>query len=235
MAGLLSGCSSGPEAPKSDGRLRARPEGPTGTIEPGRHPLGLGGSRDGFLYVPPSYEPQVPAAFATLLHGASGSADDMTGFLPLADDLGILLLVPESRGGTWDLVEAGEFGRDVGFIDDALARAFELCAIDPARLALGGFSDGASYALSLGLTNGDLFSHLIAFSPGFMAPASTRGRPRVFVSHGTSDPVLPIALSRDGIVPRLQELGYDVRYEEFDGGHVVPLEIATAALEWLNT
>jgi phospholipase/carboxylesterase len=35
-------------------------------------------------------------------------------------------------------------------------------------VALGGFSDGASYALSLDLTNGDLFASLIAFSPGFI-------------------------------------------------------------------
>jgi len=34
-----------------------------------------------------------------------------------------------------------------------------------------GFSDGASYALSVGITNGDLFTHVIAFSPGFVAPA----------------------------------------------------------------
>lgn len=38
-----------------------------------------------------------------------------------------------------------------------------------------GFSDGASYALSLGLPNGNLFSHIVAFSPGFMrAPTLVR-------------------------------------------------------------
>jgi hypothetical protein len=33
--------------------------------------------------------------------------------------------------------------------------------IDPARLAFAGFSDGGSYALSLGVTNGDVASHVI--------------------------------------------------------------------------
>jgi hypothetical protein len=56
--------------------------------------------------------------------------------------------------------------------------------VDPTRLAVGGFSDGTSYALSLGLTNGDLFSHVLAFSPGFAVPARRRGRPRLFLSHG---------------------------------------------------
>src|SRR3712207_7974813 len=50
-----------------------------------------------------------------------------------------------------------------------------------------GFSDGASYALSLGIPNGDLFTHLVAFSPGFAAPDGQRGHPRVFVGHGVDD------------------------------------------------
>ena len=51
---------------------------------------------------------------------------------------------------------------------------------------------GASYALSVGLTNGDLFSDILAFSPGFMAPAVRHGAPNIFISHGTQDTVLPI-------------------------------------------
>ncbi len=53
------------------------------------------------------------------------------------------------------------------------------CPVDTTRLAVGGFSAGASYALSIGLANGDLFGHVLAFPPGFMAPMNTRGRPQV--------------------------------------------------------
>ncbi len=69
----------------------------------------------------------------------------------------------------------GGFGPDVRFIDKALSKVFGSYRIDPSHLAVAGFSDGASYALSLGLPNGDLFSHIIAFSPGFMrAPSKVR-------------------------------------------------------------
>ena len=98
-----------------------------------------------------------------------------------------------------------------------------------------GFSDGASYGLSLGLTNGDLFTHLIAFSPGFMAPATKRGKPPIFVSHGTHDGVLPIERCSRRIVPQLDREGYEVRYREFDGTHTVPRSIARDALEWLTS
>ena len=72
-------------------------------------------------------------------------------------------------------------------------------AFDPAHIAVGGFSDGASYALSVGITNGDLFTDVIAFSPGFMAPARQQGKPRLFISHGESgaeggEPVLKAGL-----------------------------------------
>ncbi|CAA9490767.1 MAG: Phospholipase/carboxylesterase [uncultured Rubrobacteraceae bacterium] len=118
------------------------------------------------------------------------------------------------------------------FVNRALEQTFGRLAVDPERLAVGGFSDGASYALSLGIDNGDLFSHVLAFSPGFMAPAERRGRPPVFVSHGTADQVLPIDRTSRRIVPQLERQGYQVTYREFDGPHTVPKPVAREALEW---
>jgi phospholipase/carboxylesterase len=99
---------------------------------------------------------------------------------------------------------------------------------------VGGFSDGASYALSLGITNGDLFTHVLAFSPGLMAPAGRTGSPRIFVSHGVRDGVLPIDRCSRSIVPELKRGGYDVLYREFDGEHSISLEIALEAIGWFT-
>jgi phospholipase/carboxylesterase len=106
--------------------------------------------------------------------------------------------------------------------------------VDARRVAAGGFSDGASYALSLGLTNGDLFTHVMAFSPGFMAPADHVGEPDCYVSHGTRDQVLPIDRCSRRIVPALERAGYEVRYREFDGPHTVPNDIAREAVGWFT-
>ena len=107
----------------------------------------------------------------------------------------------------------------------------ERFSVDPARVAVGGFSDGASYAL--GLRNGDVFTHLIAFSPGFVPRAGGRGRPAIYVSHGVSDSILPIDRCSRRIVPSLRRAGHAVRYREFDGGHTVPPEVAREAVAWL--
>ncbi len=203
------------------------PVPPTGLL-----PLGLDSGRDGLLYVPQGYDGAQKSPLALMLHGAGGDArSGISHFLDLADAAGLILLAPESRGRTWDAL-AGGYGPDVAFIDRALGQTFDRLAVNAGRLAVVGFSDGASYALSLGLTNGDLFTRVIAFSPGFAAPAVRRGKPPVFVSHGTRDRVLPIDRCSRRIVPRLGREGYEVRYREFDGPHTVPPAVAREALEW---
>lgn len=219
------------------GLVRARPGKPT--VEPapvrGLQKLGLGDRRDGLLYVPESYRADRPAPLVVMLHGAGGDADRaLAPLLKLADEAGLLLLAPDSRGRTWDLV-LGDYGPDVAFLDGALAHVFERYAVDPERIALEGFSDGASYALSLGLANGDLFRHVIAFSPGFLAPPGQQGEPRLFISHGTQDTVLPIGPCSRKVVPRVEQAGYKVRYREFEGGHNVPPRIAREALDWFTS
>lgn len=99
---------------------------------------------------------------------------------------------------------------------------------------VAGFSDGASYALSLGIANGDVFDSVVAFSPGFSAAQVRNGRPRFFVSHGRQDQVLPIDRCSRRLLPELRRNGYDVAYAEFVGGYVVPQEIKQSAIDWLE-
>jgi phospholipase/carboxylesterase len=230
-APTLQSCGLFSSETKFRPRLTARPGSPTVTPLRGLTPLGLGLGRDGLLYVPDSYSPDTPAPLFVALHGAGGSGSSWASYPARAEARGMVLLAPDSRSGTWDLAR-GDFGPDVEFLDRALRYTFQNCRIDPVRVALGGFSDGASYALSLGVSNGDLFSHLVAYSPGFYEPSDPIGSPRIYVSHGTRDDVLPVTISRDGIVPDLRRAGYDVTYQEFEGYHEVPSEISESALDW---
>lgn len=185
------------------------------------------------MYVPPSYAPGTPAPLVLSLHGAGGSGRrSLPRLRALADERGLLLLSPDSRGSTWDVVGSG-FGPDVEYVDRALDLVFARYTVDRTRIAAEGFSDGASYALSLGLINGDLFTHVIAFSPGFVLAERRRGRPRCFVAHGLRDPILPIGPCSRRIVRELRGDRYEVDYTEFEGGHVVPPAIARAAAHWL--
>src|SRR5919199_701384 len=219
----------------AEGRLRARPAATTGAGPVGLRLLEPGTAREGYLYVPPAYRAKRLAPLVVLLHGAGEDSRDGLALLrSQADGAGLILLAPSSREYTWDLLVGRRYGPDVAAIDRALEWTFSRYAVDPARVAVGGYSDGASYALSLGIPNGDLFTHVLAFSPGFMAPANREGYPRVYVSHGTRDRWLPIDRCSRRIVPQLERAGYEVRYRGFEGGHVVPPEIARGAVSWFT-
>jgi phospholipase/carboxylesterase len=130
----------------------------------------------------------------------------------------------------------GVYGPDVRFIDRVLAETLgptSAIVVDPSRFAIGGFSDGASYALSLGLTNGDVFSHVLAFSPGFMRPTAIHGAPEVFISHGDTDRVLNIDRCSRRLVQELRRINKSaaLQYLEFKGGHTIPEAVARAAFE----
>jgi phospholipase/carboxylesterase len=249
LAGVLTGCGirqgregdvtaspASPSRPGNGAALAARPEArPAQPLPaPGVQPLGLRASRDSLLYLPGGLRPGQPSALVVTLHGAGGDAEGGLSLLrPLAERHGLVLLAPASHGSTWDAIGGG-YGLDVNTIDQALDRVFQVVPVDFERIGVAGFSDGASYALGLGLANGELFSRLIAFSPGFIPGAGRVGTPSVFVSHGVDDHVLPIGSTSRRIVPALRRDGYDVTYHEFDGPHVVPPQIAQLAVDWLG-
>jgi phospholipase/carboxylesterase len=118
------------------------------------------------------------------------------------------------------------------FINAALEKVIGEYNIDRNKLAIGGFSDGASYALSLGLINGDLFTQVIAFSPGFFFSPLLRGKPEVYISHGVQDRILPIDPCSRRIVPRLQNEGYNITYREFNDEHLIPDAVRSEAVSW---
>jgi phospholipase/carboxylesterase len=227
---LAGACRDTAAAPGNDGRLSARPRnGVATTAKPDR--LGLASERDAILHLPPDTA-AAPLPLLVYLHGATQRAESMLRRLGAATDAaGVALLAPDSRATTWDAIR-DDFGPDILFLNRALERVFETVAIDPARVAVGGFSDGASYALSLGLINGDLFTHVIANSPGFVINGSAHGKPKIFVSHGTADQILPIDQCSRMIVPTLRGRHYDVMFKEFQGRHEIPAEIATEGLRW---
>src|SRR5690349_5123679 len=187
LAGLLSACSRA----QSGARLRARPvENPAGGAKPGVTPLQLRAQRDVLFYVPKSAPD--PAPLVVYLHGATGGEQQGIRRLgALAEEFGFLLVSPASEETTWDAITSG-YGRDVRTIDQALTRVFAQRRVDARKIAVCGFSDGASYALGLGIGNGDLFRAVMAFSPGFIPSGVERtGMPRILISHGRNDQILP--------------------------------------------
>jgi predicted esterase len=162
-------------------------------IRPGQHDLKLGDAdRDGVIYIPRGYTPEKAWPLMVMLHGAGQHRTRRRH--TLSPRRRIRRRRPGAR-----LARRGDVGRAAYRIRPGrrihrrgAEATYRLCQIDRKRMALAGHSDGASYSLSLGLGTGETFGHVIAFSPGVMKPAEVHGKPHIFISHGLSDPIMPI-------------------------------------------
>jgi phospholipase/carboxylesterase len=195
------------------------------------------------VYIPAGYSPERPAPMALMLHGSGDRGQTMIrAFQELADEHGVILLAPDALDYSWDIMVAGahlrgttrvpQWGPDVDRIDAALKQAFGAYAVDPERISLIGFSDGAGYGLSLGTNNADLFGTVIAFAPGLLMRVEGEGRGRVMLVHGDRDEVLSVKPTREIFKPVLEQLGFDVELRLFRGGHVMPDELRREAFNW---
>jgi phospholipase/carboxylesterase len=204
-------------------------------LGPGQYPLKLDYVRDGLVYVPRSYKPGVPTPLVVGFHGAGSTALSCQYMFPMADEFNFIVLATDSRDErTWDIV-LGENGPDSDFLEAALQQTIGRCSVDRRRLTIAGHSDGASYGLSFGIGAGNVFGHILAFSPGVMTPYYANGKPKIFISHGLDDRVMPIDDTSRKFVPRLRGLGYDVTYREYEGRHGVPTEVVHEGFVWLTT
>ena len=155
-----------------------------------------------------------PAGLLVFLHGYYGVPEDFEAFLDKLDPArrlhGLLPQAPvHVREGryTW---EGGEAETEAWF--DALEWP-------RARVAVGGWSQGASTAYRLALRGGEPLAGLLALGawlPDDVAPHAPF--PPVVVAHGREDEVVPVADVRAG-VERLRAAGAQVRYLETDIGH----------------
>ena len=207
ISGALAGCGS------SDGELRGEASsiGAAARTDEVRVPRSGGGSgrcASRRAPAPPRGRTRRPPARDTgLEHEIEGA--DPRHFTAPADrrakgcsssakhgsEPGLVLVAPGSLGSTWSALHDRE-DRDLETVNRALAETWRRCRIDPRRVAVGGFSDGATHALSIGLQNGGIFRSVMALSPGGLLDVAHRGNPRMFIAHGTGDDVLPYARTR---------------------------------------
>jgi phospholipase/carboxylesterase len=228
-----------------------KPPPPHGTAHP-EHVEGLIPLPNAAVaYIPPSAPAHPP--LLVLLHGAGHrQAEMIEHFEPEADKRGIVLLAPDSRGITWDKVldaeaplsvdsplanmQSHSFGRtpDADRVEQAIADLAKVEPVDRARTVLAGFSDGATFALAMGMSRAYPFAAVIAWSPGIAIRTEdpARGRP-VYISHGRQDPLLKFDVTCNDIVPPIRREdgspgrdpgeGAKVTFVAFDGGHDAPV------------
>ena len=113
-------------------------------------------------------------------------------------------------------------------------------AFDSTQLYLGGFSQGGIMSYNIGLSHPDKMKGIFVLS-GILVPeikpaiknTDQLKNLRIFISHGTSDPVLSISQARESVA-YIKELGLDPHYKEYPAVHTITGDMLTDLLNWLK-
>jgi len=103
----------------------------------------------------------------------------------------------------------------------------------PSALVVGGFSQGSMLAVDTALRFPDAFDAVVILSGTLLARdvwvprmPTLAGKP-VFQSHGSHDPILPLALATE-LQRELARAGAKVTFVPFRGGHEIPAPVLDA-------
>lgn len=197
------------------------------------------GDSSGVLLTPEEIDPKGSYPFVTVLHGAGRQDEQIVKMCRgLADRHQILLFIPRSRRPTWDLIVRDGSRPDADFLEHSFDLIYRRFPVDERRQAVLGFSDGASYALSLALSNPGLFSSVMAWAAGFVAVDSaivTDRDPklRVYLEYGTHDELFPFEQVAKPMRAELVGAGHDVTFSVDEGGrHWPSSSFLPDALAW---
>jgi phospholipase/carboxylesterase len=109
----------------------------------------------------------------------------------------------------------------------------------PARLVLGGFSQGAMLSLDVALHSEYPLAALLLMSGTHIAAEEwasryqrRRGLP-IFMSHGRDDELLPFPVA-EHLRAELESHGLPVEWHSFSGGHGIPWEVLESAGAFLR-
>jgi phospholipase/carboxylesterase len=185
-----------------------------------------------------------------MLHGRGADEEDLLG-LAGAFDPRFLIISPRApfpfpgTGYTWYDAGADGVPEPAGFmssyaalrtfLDDAL-RSYP---IDPARVFLFGFSMGTVMSYALALAAPELFRGVVANS-GYLAERTPlsyawerAGNLEFLITHGTEDPVIPLAAARHA-AKVFHSHNVPVTAEEYPMGHAISDESLGDVAAWLH-
>lgn len=223
-AALALSCSPHPSSPEVQGPVLPSPDtsapptaGDGAGTSPGcgKAPAKLGASaqrvkalgrdRTFTLVVPEGYAPGTPYPLVFVLHGGGSSAAGartQTDLEKVAAGRAVFVY-PDAPGGNWNLDAPTSSNGDVALFDAILLTAHNSLCIDPRRVFVTGFSNGAYMANQLGCKRGERIRGIVTHAGG--GPYETSGGSYDASGHlvcpGKAVASLVVHGNNDGTVP----------------------------------
>jgi phospholipase/carboxylesterase len=190
-----------------------------------------------------------------LLHGVGSNERDLFGLAPELDPRFRIVSArgPLTRGPgryAWfdvQFLSGGRFQINPEQLEASrqdlirfLREAVEAYEVDPERMYLMGFSQGAIMSLTLALTEPRLLAGVAAISgrippevrPWVVSPEETAGLP-VMVAHGQADTVITVDWARRAR-ETLERQRVELTYREHGEGHFIPAATLAEVTAWLT-
>ena len=195
-----------------------------------------------------------PSQSIFFLHGFGSNMQDLFGLSPLFNQnwtcVSLQASIPvQYNGWAWAELDFQNIGKlpkpeQMKIHQEKVFESIEQCIkkldLDPNRINLLGFSQGASLSIYSGLKNPNTFNSVVALSGFFPVKEISKEVDRqairgleLFMGHGRLDPVVPIGLGHDtknGLI----DIGVNPNYNEYDSEHTISNECLNDILKWLE-
>jgi phospholipase/carboxylesterase len=203
------------------------------------------------------HEPTVKTAKPTvviLLHGYGSNEKDLFSLAQYFPDSFLIIaarapVILGNESYAWFQVDYSKKTRIPNLEQEVQSRTLILKFIDQMKkqyafnntqLYLGGFSQGGIMSYNVGLSHPDQMKGIFVLSgilgdevkPTIVTPDKLKNL-RIFISHGTNDPVLSISQARESVT-YLKGLGLNPLYKEYTAVHTITNDMLTDLLNWLK-
>ncbi|MGB7539643.1 MAG: PHB depolymerase family esterase [Anaerolineales bacterium] len=194
---LVSGCQIAEVTQPSKAGLPSSESANCASGDRVDHIASGGVQREYRIHVPTSLPDDTPSALVFGFHvngGSAGGFADYTGFLPVSDREGFIMVYPQGMGEfpTWE-IDPVRNNPDVQFVRDLIAELESRCKIDPSRVYATGHSRGGGMANRLACDLSDQITAIGPVSGTYPLEDGCRiARPvSVIAFHGDADPDVP--------------------------------------------
>jgi phospholipase/carboxylesterase len=212
-----------------------------------------GSTLEYLMLLPDDYAPEQRYPMIICLHGRGADMRDLAGLAPAIDSDGYVYVCPNApvtiaigpgyTGQAW-YEPAGNPGapaieQALTALDGLVHEVFAEYQVAPGQALLLGFSQGGGMTYRYGILRPEMFAGLAILSgalrnPEALLPHLPASRTqRLFIAHGTHDPVLPVDLSRDAVA-FLTAQGYQPLYREYPMGHEITTDVLNDLTLWIH-
>jgi len=211
------------------------------------------------VLLPENYDPEITYPLVIGMHGFGGTTENFTQVWSDLERHSFIFVVPEGPYEAYPdtYTRSEQFSWDIGvrslelykrsdnlspqFIVNVKKYINEKYKIGKSYII--GFSQGGGYAYVTGIKNPDVFEGIICFGaslpdtkkyPWFLSEEDiVKGNKlKVFIAHGKDD---PHSIKNASEAKRiLKKNDYEVKFQEFEGGHYINSSTFKTALEWFG-